>query len=285
MSLTVVIWDVQHGSAAYIRTPNDTHIVVDLGTGSYKENAPFSPLCHLKDKWGVRQLDGVIITHPHADHIQDILNWDYVRPRVLLRPSHLSEEDIWNANPEADADLISKYLEISKEYRESVKSDSNPFNANVNGGVSIDSFFPRESSRSNLNNHSIVTVLEYQGIKITIPGDNGSPSWRELLKSRIFTEAVKGTDVFVASHHGRESGFSSDLFDVFRPRLTIISDGPAGETSATSRYSTVSRGWRVYRRSGGSEERKCVTTRKDGVIVVECGRNSDGRPFLHVKID
>ena len=32
---TVVFWDVQHGHSTYIRTPNDRHIVVDLGTGDY----------------------------------------------------------------------------------------------------------------------------------------------------------------------------------------------------------------------------------------------------------
>jgi len=42
-------WDVQHGHATYVNSPNDRHIVIDLGTGSYQDfNEEFSPLIHLK---------------------------------------------------------------------------------------------------------------------------------------------------------------------------------------------------------------------------------------------
>lgn len=33
--LEIIIWDVQHGSAAYVHTPGNKHIVIDLGTGSH----------------------------------------------------------------------------------------------------------------------------------------------------------------------------------------------------------------------------------------------------------
>ena len=54
--LEVVLWDVQHGSATYIKTPekNQKHMVIDLGTGSYSESSEtFSPLLYVKGKiWG-----------------------------------------------------------------------------------------------------------------------------------------------------------------------------------------------------------------------------------------
>jgi competence protein ComEC len=41
----IIIWDVQHGSAAYIKSPNGKHIVVDAGLGSYENSdKSFSPL-------------------------------------------------------------------------------------------------------------------------------------------------------------------------------------------------------------------------------------------------
>ena len=52
--LKIIVWDVQHGSAVYIKTPTAKHIVQDLGTGSYKGGTrEFSPLLHLRDRWGV----------------------------------------------------------------------------------------------------------------------------------------------------------------------------------------------------------------------------------------
>ena len=90
-STKVVFWDVQHGHATYIKSPNDRHIVVDLGIGDYSEkNSCFSPLQHIRYEYGVTQLNYVIITHPHLDHIDDILNFDALSPQILLRPYTVS---------------------------------------------------------------------------------------------------------------------------------------------------------------------------------------------------
>lgn len=43
-SVQMVFWDVQHGHATYIKSPNGRHIVIDLGTGDYSgKNTNFSP--------------------------------------------------------------------------------------------------------------------------------------------------------------------------------------------------------------------------------------------------
>ena len=75
--LKIVVWDVQHGHAVYFQTPGGQDFVIDLGTGSYGDSDyEFSPLLHLKRKYDVVQLDGVIITHPHRDHLDDIFNFE-----------------------------------------------------------------------------------------------------------------------------------------------------------------------------------------------------------------
>lgn len=283
--MELVIWDVQHGSSAYLKTPAGKHIVIDLGTGDYSENnATFSPLLHLKNKYKIQRLDQVIITHPHTDHIDDIMNFDTLSPRVLLRPSHLTEDDITKANPSKDKTKTYKYLEIDKRYNTPVSDGEKPTSAENNGGVSIKTFIPTECGVSNINNHSVVTVIEYLGVKVLIPGDNESASWKELLNDQDFANTIKNTNIFIASHHGRESGYYSDLFKHFSPELAIISDGPYVETSATDRYSKIAKGWKVYKRSEGENtpfDRKCLTTRKDGTIVIKVGKNTDGT-FMNV---
>lgn len=279
-----VFWDVQHGNAAYIRTPNYQHIAVDLGTGKVGDGNPnFSPLLHLKNKWAVTQLDGVVITHPHRDHLDDIFNFETLIPRTLERPQHLSASDVRGDNK--NDSYIDKYLEIDAKYNHPVPLNANPFESSNNGGMTISTFQPQLCPTSNLNNHSVVTVASYAGNKMLISGDNESASWDELLDRNDFRNAIRGTDVLLAPHHGRKAGFSERLFEHITPRLTIISDGPSGTTSATNLYAAKTRGWEVYKRSGGSEMRKCVTTRKDGVIVVEFGGNVNGNSYIEVKID
>ena len=280
MSLRLRVWDVQHGSAAHIRTPNGRHLVIDCGRGDAG-----SPLYSLMRDIGSDRLDMAIITHPHVDHISDISNLSLLNPRVLLRPGHLTQRDILQNNGAISAhakSIIEKYLELDSRYSSPVDPGTAPTDPLVNWGAHVATFVPRAASASNLNNHSVVTVIEYEGSKILIPGDNESPSWDELLGRPEFRAEIAGVDVLVAAHHGRESGFHRDLFDHFTPLLTIVSDGRVTDTSATDRYSDATRGWTVHRRNGPDQERKCVTTRNDGTIDVEIGRNPNGKPFVSV---
>src|SRR5262245_4042054 len=159
--LFYIVYDVQHGSASYMKTPGGQHIMFDLGTGSIKDsNYTFSPLMHLKRRWGVSQLDQVIITHPHRDHIDDIFNFDELSPRVLHRPKQLTEWDIRgdSRNLKGEQSKIDKYLEINKRYSSPVPAYNNPTLAANNGNVDFRFFIPTQCKRDNINNHSIVTV-------------------------------------------------------------------------------------------------------------------------------
>ena len=282
MPLRFIMWNVQHGSAAYIQTPNGKNIAIDLGAGE-----DFSPLSALP-QMGVSQLDHVTITHPHMDHIDDILNFDKLAPKVLLAPKHLTEDDIRGGNPKLSGEpeaKIQKYLEVTRRYSGTLAPQDDIRSPVNNGGVSIQAFVPTQCSKGNLNNHSVVTVIEYSGVKILVPGDNESASWEELLGQSDFVSAIKGTHVFVAAHHGRASGFHQPLFEHFTPLITLVSDGRVVDTSVTGRYTTVSKGWKVNKRSGGQETRYCLTTRNDGWIYVEIAPTLGQVGSLNVTID
>lgn len=285
MTLELVIWDVQHGNATYVKTPNGRHIVQDLGTGSYKgENSSFSPLTHLKNQYNVERIDALIVSHPHKDHISDILNIDELNPKRFTRPSGLTKDDVMNDIRDEDKPYYEKYIQLTEEYTHTVVEENKYEIPNNWGEMKIELFRP-SIDETNINNCSLVTVFSYATSKIILPGDNEASSWEELLQSEKFISAIKDADILLASHHGRESGWCDDLFDHFKPKLTIISDGRFGDTSATDRYSEISTGWKVYKRSGGDEDRFCITTRNDGVIVVKFGLGNNSKPYINVRID
>jgi hypothetical protein len=66
--------------------------------------------------------------------------------------------------------------------------------------------------------------------------------------------------------------------------ITIISDGPYCDTSATSSYGSQSKGWRVYYPDDTYEDRFCVTTRQNGATSVKAYIGSDGKPRLNVRV-
>ena len=280
------IWDVQHGLAIHILTPGNQHIQIDLGTGSYgSESLEFSPLKHIKRHYNIYQLDGLIITHPHADHLDDISNLAELPPSVLTRPPYLSEKSIREANLTEDKDLIDLYFEFDSGYNAPIP-ENNPYSCHHNGGVNFAIFEPKTCSESNINNHSIVTVISYAGGKMLVPGDNESPSWNELLAREDFIREIYDTDILIASHHGLESGYSEELFKHIHPLLTIISDGAYGNTTITDRYRRKSKGWPVFSRSKKkNEERWCLSTRKDGDIEIEFYKNSKNETVIGVSID
>ncbi|UZR95308.1 ComEC/Rec2 family competence protein [Chondrinema litorale] len=284
----VVFWDVQHGHMTYIKTPNNRHIVIDLGTGDYSKGIEnFSPLLHLKNKYKVNQLDYVIITHPHLDHIDDILNFDALKPRVLLRPNHLSNDEVMERVLERDRAKFEKYCEINNRYNQpidpsSIDDKSNPSNW---GGLEIKTFIPKSCNHNNFNNHSIISVFEFANIKVVIPGDNEKCSFDELMSKNDFVEAISNADILLAPHHGRMSGFNNDFVKAVNPRITVVSDSKFCDTSANANYTAKSRGWTVHNKSNfTSKQRKCLTTASDGEVVAHFGYQPSGRSYLKVMI-
>ncbi|KRD06491.1 MBL fold metallo-hydrolase [Flavobacterium sp. Root901] len=291
-TVKMIFWDVQAGHATYIKSPNGKHIVIDLGIGSFDDNNNgFSPLMYLKEHMDINQLDYVIITHPHFDHIEDILNFDSLSPKALLRPDHITNEEVMQEEKATrtirnrDKPIFEKYCEITDRYNTPISdtNTSNPRIASNYGGLSIKTFHPTNCNKNNFNNHSIITVIQFEDIKVVIPGDNEKCSFEELLQNELFKTAIKNADILLAPHHGRESGYNNDFVNLVNPKLTIISDGRFCDTSATSRYSQKSSGLKVTYNNGSSEIRNCLTTRTDGEIFVEFGKDYYIKPFLSIK--
>ena len=289
MNSKIRIWNVEHGSAAHITTPNGKKIVVDMGS-----SPGVSPLTSLKGfpsyYYTPPPIDRLIVTHPHYDHISDIKVLDGWQPTSFVRPSHLTVDDIVEGHRgtlgEEAKQAVWRYLDMDSRYTNPPNPATDPTEPDNNGGARIRTFHPYCCNRSNINNHSVVTVVEYAGVKVLIPGDNEACSWKELLLNSDFRNAIGGTNILVAAHHGRESGYYANLFNYIYPKLTVVSDGRVVDTSATSRYSAKSEGWKVHKcNSGIQETRYCLTTRNDGNIDIEFGLNGLGRPFLSVTID
>lgn len=270
---TMTVWDVQLGLAIHVKAPNGKYIVIDLGTGTYNT----SPL--RKRMWD--NIAYMVITHPHLDHISDILNFDINAPKILCRPPLLTNEEVMEGVRQCDRAKFEKYCQINDRYNSPVKYDDENYTGNPNnyGGLEIQTFSTSLCDHSNFNNFSMITVFQFSGIKVIVCGDNEKVSFDKLMKESDFKNAVRGADVLVAPHHGRESAYHSEFVSLVNPRITIISDTTKSDASAVDKYTQRSRGWTVR-----GEERKCLTTRNDGNITVEFGESDDPNYYgtLHI---
>jgi beta-lactamase superfamily II metal-dependent hydrolase len=281
-NVKIRVWDVKYGNAIYVRTPNDKHLVYDLGRGDYSENSnDRSPLQTLSAHYKISHIHYLMVTHPHRDHIDDILNINMFTLGLFHRPVNLPRQDIMSGVSERDRAKYDKFFAMDDYFNGPVGADqmlSNPYNY---GGVDIKTFQTPELT-TNLNNLSILSVLTYDGMKIIIPGDNEFASLENLMKNEDFRIVVADCDILIAPHHGRESAYHSGFVKLANPRLTIVSDGSLCDTSANSRYSAVSRGWNIYKK-GQQYTRKMLSTNSDGEVYIDFGRNANGR-YLYVEI-
>lgn len=279
---TAVFWDVQHGHATTVTSPNNRVFVGDLGQGSYGSGSTFSPLAFLHNS-GIRTLDHLIISHPHLDHIDDILNVELFDVRVMTRPMHLTRSDIMSGIRDVDRKKYECYWSLHQRFVWPITPWDDVTQVANFGGLRVQTFAPWTCARSNINNHSVVTVFEEAGVKVVVPGDNETCSFDELLKRLDFRVAVADADVLLAPHHGRQAGTHAEFLKLVNPKLCVISDGRAAGTNAVSEYSRVARGAYVNRPSGNTSLRYCLSTRSDGTIRVSFGRGFAGAR-LHVEI-
>ena len=267
MSLKVNVCDVAHGDCIHVSTPSGKNVLLDCGG---KGDASAS-------KWlealGVGGLDSLLVSHPHMDHIRDIVGIDKrFCPRTLGRNVAITKEKIKEENKDVFddcGDIIEKYLEMNQRYSEDVPPADDATSPEWDGSAYIYTFC-NKSQEMGLNDLSLASFIKCGRHTILHAGDLEEEGWTELLKSKRFCGHLSNTTVLVASHHGRKSGFCSDVFDLLHPVITIVSDGRFQDSSATGRYGEVTAGLKV-----GGEKRYVLTTRKDKTITVEITDGGD----------
>lgn len=279
------VWDVKHGSAVYIRTPNNRHIVIDLGVGDYSEQKEdTSPVETYKNRYSISKIDLLLITHPHKDHIKDILKLDELGIKVNLfrRPKKFNIQPLIDAASENDRKLYERYKKFCDSYTSSASQEETTTVPANNDNVSFKYFDNGTEDDDNANNHSIITVVEFEDYKIVVPGDNEVESLEGLMQRTDFKNAVEDCDILIAPHHGRESAYHADFVKLCNPKLTIISDSEKCDTSANDKYRNASSGMLIYDVNQW-KTRKLLTTDYDGEVYIDFGHNGAER-FLNVEV-
>lgn len=269
--MKVVFYDVEHGSCCHIITPNNKHILVDIGSKANKSIVDHINRKYFSDCGGA--VDELIITHPHEDHIYDLPNLKKkLPPRVLQRDSKAF--DIVPVNKTL------KHIEIAecanamnKAYNLPVSPGTSPVDSNVNGGVDFKIISPKGewTTKDDLNTFSSIIVVSYFGYKFVLTGDNPSSILQKMMDNNYcdIKNTINDATVLLAPHHGRSNEFCKDFFNCVNPYLTVVSDksvmhGTQTETSSLYR----GRGANLY-----GKQRYVLTTRNDGTITFNVGYN------------
>jgi beta-lactamase superfamily II metal-dependent hydrolase len=260
------IWDVEHGACAMLHHQHDGNAgrLAMIDSGSTPD---WSPSVFIKRNLGRSSLDYLFITNADQDHMSDLHGlWEAgIQTNVLFRNPTYTGDQIRQIKRKSGPLTVDaeKYVDACSAFCLPVDE---PFDSHM-GGITTTTFWNPYPSFTDTNNLSLVVFIKYADFKILFPGDLEKPGWLALLGRQDFRAELSGTDVLVASHHGRESGYCAAIFDVFTPSVVVISDKPIEhETQRTvPDYRRVVRDQGVRVRTN-ERNRHVLTTRRDGWI-------------------
>ena len=261
------VFDVEHGGCAIMQAPNGNVAMIDCGHNS---STGWRPSTFIRDSLKRDRLNYLFVTNADRDHLSDMagLREQGVHVEVLVRNGSPSAPAL-RILKEAEGPLsagVAHFLEMHRAYN----NEAIPFN-DAMAGVNCKTFCNPFPEFYDTNNLSMVTFIEYAGVKFLFPGDLEKAGWRALLRDPAFVAELKYTDVLVASHHGRESGFCEDIFNYFKPQVVVISDTgiqyKSQETVPDYRDVLLSPNGIPVTCGNQLRRRHVLTTRADGDII------------------
>lgn len=223
--LVVTFLDIGQGDAAFIRSPGGKNIVLDTGGKEKTDKSSFDPgeriLVPFLRRQGVNSVDLMILSHPHADHIQSaetVLKYMNV-DTLIINPQFSEYPD--------GLRLVEKFRENGTEIREMVGGETLLFD----GSISVEALQPAEAGPVDENNDSLVIRLGYGDFQVLFTGDAEKPALEKVLAcSELEADIVK------IPHHGARNAWLKELYTKVKPDLAVISVGehnsyghPSGE--------------------------------------------------------
>lgn len=171
------------------------------------------------EELGVEELAFVCSTHPHLDHIRDI--------QKLLEHYEDKVGEYWDSGKEHTIDEyvdLADYLWDNDIQTEFVRSGSRVRFGKTNLHILSPprKLFLDEKETYNINNASIVILVEHGRSKILLSGDAQFASWANV---RVNHRDVLKAHALKLSHHGSKHGNFLECFEVVKPNYAIISAG------------------------------------------------------------
>jgi beta-lactamase superfamily II metal-dependent hydrolase len=266
------IFDVAHGQCSLLSSDGGAHLLIDCG---HNGTTGWRPSDMLRRR-GIRWLDELIITNCDEDHASDLPNvLDTATLAILTSNPTVSGRELYQLK--ASGGMGRGIAALAKM---TVRCGGAPLSFPDYDGMTFRTFWNRYPfDFEDENNLSLVTVMRWPsrdgrfGFSILYAGDMERDGWLALLRRADFCAEMRDITVFVASHHGRLSGYCAELFEWtgLRPVIFVISD--CGLQYATQ--DTIA----LYRQHArgvlhNGVNRRVITTRRDGYIrfTIEQGR-------------
>lgn len=240
--------DVGQGNGVFIHVEKFPHpalnIMIDCGSSTRSHSYTYAMESTLKSL-GVRRLDYVFATHGDADHTNGISELLEESKMTLTGPDSggisigcLAVTAAFESSGQAAAvdETLAELMEKAQNAGilvgriragESILYGS--------GDLRLTCLYPeKQDVTEELNQNSLVFMLNYKGFRVLLTGDNEKDGEKTLTER--YGSNLKA-DVLQTGHHGSKNATSEEFLDAVEPDIALISCGrnnryghPAGET-------------------------------------------------------
>ena len=199
--LRVTFLDVGQGDAVLVQAPEGQTALIDAGRGD---------IVPLLREMGVSQIDLMVATHPHADHIGGMAR---VIESIPVR--------FFMDNGEPHTTATYRGLIAALQARPEITYlEATPRTISLGSAtLEVLPLLPRGTTEH--NDRSISLVLRFGDFTALLSGDSEVRQLTHL----VGLGAVPALTLLKAAHHGSDNGFTWSFLQAARPRVVVISVG------------------------------------------------------------
>lgn len=254
--MTATFIDVGQGDSALVELPDGKVMLIDAGEASASQS-----VLDALEAAGVDEIDYLVATHPHADHIGGM--------EAVLDTYDVDE--VWMPDAPDTTETYEGFLDaVDAEGCSVEEAAAGEEIVGEDAGYTVDVLAPSDDVDSeDMNDYSAIVKVTYGDTALLFTGD---------ASAQEIVDANPGhVDVLKAAHHGSETGTNAEVMTETTPEFVVMSYAEgnsyghpdqsaldAVSAAGATAYSTAANG-NVTATSDG--EQVSVETEKNGTIV------------------
>ncbi len=220
--LTVFFIDPSHndhysGDVILLKTPDYKYYLIDGGDRSGSWSCGVEKVLPLLDSLGADSLDGIVATHPHADHIGGLIG-------VL---QNVPVTAVWDPGLSYSTSTYQEFLQAiinnGADYINPRRGDLLEWDENL----TVECIHPVEPLGSDPNNVSIVLRVTFGNISFLFTGDLETSGGENVILSALSQGIINdiSADVLKVGHHGSSTSTSYSWLQAVDPDYAAIEVG------------------------------------------------------------